>query len=502
LKQILTNHPLHSNGLGQGGPFGCESAVRYGGTFYALLGFVVLPFVWSVPEALVTAELGSAYPEPAGGVVWVEKAFGETAAALAGYMTWVGGVVDNAIYPALFLDYVHSILGFNTVGTTRYLIVAAISIVLSTVNYMGLQIVGSVLVLVCIFSMSPFILLSLFGSFKIDPSRWMQMPDPSLLPPAEVEEYTSGLLRFPNFGGVIWRPFLNNLFWNLNAFDSAANFAGEVHEPGRVFPKAMFISLLMVFFSYIIPMLVATGATNSSQADWTEGYLATISSQVVGNWLGGWTVLASGVSNVALYEAEMSSDSFQLLGMAQRGMIPDIFARRSRFSTPTYGIIVGTIVVLIMNTADFSAIVEMLNFTYGISLLMEFAAFVKLRRTHGNGECGLFSFSIFVSVEFLSPIWFLTVHRPYRIPLNTFGCFLFVMPPVVMTMLLMAMASTTTFIFFIAVLAFGAFAHFMRKEGKKTDIFGSNLSRATCDTCSLDDLSLEPEGNSSNGELA
>lgn len=50
-----------------GGPFGAEPAVQAAGPFYALVGFAVFPLLWSIPEALVTAELGSAYPEPAGG---------------------------------------------------------------------------------------------------------------------------------------------------------------------------------------------------------------------------------------------------------------------------------------------------------------------------------------------------------------------------------------------------------------------------------------------------
>jgi hypothetical protein len=49
-----------------GGPFGCEPAVRSAGNFWALLGFIVFPFVWALQEALVTAELGSAFPEPSG----------------------------------------------------------------------------------------------------------------------------------------------------------------------------------------------------------------------------------------------------------------------------------------------------------------------------------------------------------------------------------------------------------------------------------------------------
>lgn len=42
-----------------GGPFGCEAAVRSGGNLYALLGFLLMPLVWSVPEAWITAELGT-----------------------------------------------------------------------------------------------------------------------------------------------------------------------------------------------------------------------------------------------------------------------------------------------------------------------------------------------------------------------------------------------------------------------------------------------------------
>ena len=50
-----------------GGPFGCEPTVQAAGPLLALLGFTIVPIFVSIPEALVTAELGSAYPEPSGG---------------------------------------------------------------------------------------------------------------------------------------------------------------------------------------------------------------------------------------------------------------------------------------------------------------------------------------------------------------------------------------------------------------------------------------------------
>ncbi len=43
-----------------------QDAVTSAGPLIALLGFLILPFVWSVPEALVTAELATAFPEDSG----------------------------------------------------------------------------------------------------------------------------------------------------------------------------------------------------------------------------------------------------------------------------------------------------------------------------------------------------------------------------------------------------------------------------------------------------
>lgn len=45
-----------------GGPFGEEPAVQAAGPLLAILGFLIFPFIWSVPEALITAELSTAFP--------------------------------------------------------------------------------------------------------------------------------------------------------------------------------------------------------------------------------------------------------------------------------------------------------------------------------------------------------------------------------------------------------------------------------------------------------
>jgi amino acid transporter len=382
-----------------GGPFGCEPAVKTGGPFYALLGFALFPLVWCVQEALVTAELGAAYPEPSGAVAWIEEAFGPKAGLVCGYFHWVSGATDNAIYPSLFLQYVAQFIGSSasdgsnllTSGPVRFMFTILMSAVLAFVNWCGLEIVGTLSIVVCVISMSPFVILCFIGFTKVDPSRWLVLPDTSngtalFLDDDDLGAQADTLLPALTYGGVMWRPFINSLFWNLNSFDVGASFAGEVQDPDRVFPRAMFLSVLFVVLGYLIPLLLSIGASTAHQSEWEAGSFTRIAEEIAGPWLAAWMLLAAAVSNIGLFEAEMSGDAYQLMGMADRGLIPKVFSKRSRFGTPTNGILVGTAVIFCLGVADFDALVEMLNFAYAIALLMEFTAFIKLRITDPDGK--------------------------------------------------------------------------------------------------------------------
>ena len=101
--------------------------------------------------------------------------------------------------------------------------------------------------------------------------------------------------------------------------------------------------------------------------------------QVGGSWLGWWMVAAAAASQVGQFEAEMSSDSFLLLGMAERGFLPAALARRSPFDTPLLGILLSSMGVLALSVFDFLRIVELLNIVYCLAELLEFIAFVYLR---------------------------------------------------------------------------------------------------------------------------
>ncbi len=189
-----------------GGPFGIESIVQAGGPLYALLGFSLL-LVWAIPEALVTAELSTTMPEASGSVAWVDCAFGQFWAFQKGWLSWLSGVSDNALYPILFLDCLVGLLSSegetsifsqnNPDQIPRWSFIFVVTMVLTYLNYRGLDVVGNLAIAICFISLLPFVVFCIIGSFKVRPSRWLGQPEGGL-------------------SGVNWGLLLNTFFWNIN----------------------------------------------------------------------------------------------------------------------------------------------------------------------------------------------------------------------------------------------------------------------------------------------
>ncbi|KAI8553976.1 hypothetical protein RHMOL_Rhmol05G0060600 [Rhododendron molle] len=340
-----------------GSPLGVEGSVKAASPLLALLGFLLLPFVWSVPEALITAELGTMFPKNAGYVVWVSSALGPFWGFQLGWMKWLSGVIDNALYPVLSLDYLKSSVPQLEGGFPRVIAILALTTALTYMNYSGLTVVGWVAILLGVFSILPFVVMGHVTIPKLKPLRW-----------SVVDLHT-----------VDWGLYLNTLFWNLNYWDSISTLAGEVENPGRTLLRALFYALILVVWGYFFPLLSGTGAVPLHRERWSDGYFSDIARMIGGVWLRFWVQAAAAVSNMGMFVAEMSSDSFQLLGMAEKGMLPEFFAKRSKYGTPLTGILFSASGVVLLSWLSFQEIVAAENFLYCFGMIMEFIAFVTLR---------------------------------------------------------------------------------------------------------------------------
>src|SRR5947199_1738134 len=88
-----------------GGPYTTETLIHSVGPGLGLLILALVPLVWSVPEALIVGELASMLPKEGGYYRWVDRAFERFWAFQNGWLTWMYSLVDMAIYPVLFIQY-------------------------------------------------------------------------------------------------------------------------------------------------------------------------------------------------------------------------------------------------------------------------------------------------------------------------------------------------------------------------------------------------------------
>lgn len=80
------------------GPFGIEGAVQAAGPGPTLLGILLLPLVWGLPQALITAELASLVDENGGSVLWVVRGLGPYWGFMCSWNSFLSGLVDLPLY--------------------------------------------------------------------------------------------------------------------------------------------------------------------------------------------------------------------------------------------------------------------------------------------------------------------------------------------------------------------------------------------------------------------
>ncbi|KAL7208430.1 hypothetical protein ACSBR1_030221 [Camellia fascicularis] len=383
-----------------GGPYGEEPAVQAAGPLLAILGFLIFPFIWSIPEALITAELATTFPGNGGFVIWAHEAFGPFWGSLMGWWKLLSGVINLASYPVLCIDYLKLVFPIFSSGVPRSLALLFSTLILSFLNYTGLTIVGYTAVCLGIVSLSPFLLLTLISIPKIDPSRWISLGQ-------------KGVQKD-------WRLFFNTLFWNLNFWDNASTLAGEVDQPQKTYPTALFSAGILTCLAYLIPLMAATGAIPLDQEDWVDGYFANVAEMIAGKWLKYWMEIGAVLSIIGLFEAQLSSCAYQILGMADLGVVPRVLGERSKwFNTPWVGILIPTLVALAVSYMDFTNIISTVNFLYSLGMLLEFASFLWLRRKMPRKK------------------------RPYRVPMSLPGLMIMCLVPSGFLVYVMTIATRT-----------------------------------------------------------
>ncbi len=354
-----------------GGAFTMEALVAEVGPGLALLLLALVPLFWSVPEALLVGELASMLPEEGGYYRWVRRAFGPFWAFQNGWCTWMYSLVDMAIYPVLFTQY----LAWFAPGLPAWAVWGMRIAVIwgaTAINLRGALRVGRVSTWAGSF------VLATFGAIAVA---------------ALVTGWTGGAWHAP------WRPFarvgsgpggapfaglgvgLSVAMWNYFGWDNASTVLGEVADPGRAYPRALAIAVPLVAAGYFVPLLPTLAA--SDWTTWTEGAwpaIARATGGTAGPALAAGVAAAGMVSALALYSALLLAFSRVPLALAADGLLPAPLARVDAHGTPRAAVLVAATLYSLFTVLPFAQLVVADALLYALAMFLEFGALIQLRR--------------------------------------------------------------------------------------------------------------------------
>lgn len=366
-----------------GGPFGLEESISSGGAGMTMLMLLLIPVVFGIPVSLMAAELGSALPVEGGYYYWVKAGLGKFAGFTEGAWQWMNSFLDTALYPIVFADYLATYWDSVDRGKhvlfsafkgqfsvdAHWLVAVIFMVILAGFNIRGTRLVGDSSLLLFAVVMVPFAILSVYGIVhNFQHGTWDKVVSPFTLP---------GQTSVSAFGAC-----LGIVIWNYIGWESPSTLLAEIDKPARTFRRALMIAIPLITISYILPMIAALGSgLHTDLGDWEDGDFANVGTLLAGHWLGLLIAFGVGIAQIGLFSALLMSGSRVPRVLAADGYLPRWVARdHPKYKTPVAAIILSVVIFAVFCTMDFQALVDADVLTNMAAILLEFAAFIALRR--------------------------------------------------------------------------------------------------------------------------
>lgn len=284
-----------------------------------IIGLVVLCF----------AEAGSRVAATGGPYAYVETALGPMFGFVAGALVVTTGGSAAAGIASVLARSILTLTPNAAAWVAPILIVILVS-ALVWINYRGIKTGARVIETVTVAKLLPLLAFVAIGVFFIEPSNlvWTAVPDMATV------LATSGVVMFA-FSGI----------------EGSLIPSGEVKNPSKTVPRAVFLALGAATLLYLAIQFVALGIMGTALGQDTTTPLASAAGSVVGPV--GRTVLVAGavISMFGYLSANILSEPRGLFAMSRDGFLPRLMSSvHPRFHTPhkaivIYGVIIAGIAV-------------------------------------------------------------------------------------------------------------------------------------------------------------
>ena len=341
-----------------GGPYGLEDIIGFAGYGRALIVLFLLPFVWSLPTALMLGELASSMPQEGGFYAWVRRAMGPFWGFQEAWLSLAASVFDMAIYPTIFVEYLGRIAPSMTAGHSGLALEIAVLVLSALWNLRGAAAVGEGSVALWLVALSPFVGLVGLAVWTGAHASHAAMGAPSKI----------------NLPAAILVAM-----WNYMGWDNATTIASEVDQPQKTYPRVMLLAAAMVMLTYLVPVAAVAWAGIPPER-FSTGAWADAAHLLGGSALAVGVVLAGSMDSMGTFNALTLSYTRLPYAMACDGLLPRILTRRNRHNVPWVALIACATCWALALKLTFERLITIDVLLWGLSLILEFAALVILRR--------------------------------------------------------------------------------------------------------------------------
>ncbi|QLA16021.1 APC family permease [Desulfolutivibrio sulfoxidireducens] len=348
-----------------------------GGGVYAIFGTAAgvagtalwLSFLLGGLVALATsynyAKLGARYPTRGGAVEFLVRGLGDgiVSGGLNIYM-WVGYVIALAMYAAGFAGYLMTFFPQAASPWLPKAVAAGAVLLFAGVNILGAASVGrSELVTVAV----NLGVLSIFAVWGCATADWDGLSTAGWAP-------GTGIV----FGGGM-------LFIAYEGFGLVANAAGDMADPARTLPKALYFSVCSVFVVYLGVSLAVLGHLPLPAIDAARDYAL---SQAAKTFMGGagFTFIAVGAlfATAAALNATLFGAANVCYMIARDGELPGVFDRMAWKRAPEGLFLTTALVLVFVLFFDLSSVAMMGSGAFLFIYAAVAASHLRLRAATGG----------------------------------------------------------------------------------------------------------------------
>lgn len=299
------------------------------GLAFAIAGpSIILSYLFAsilmVPTMLSCAELCTAMPKAGGIFFFIDRSMGPGMGMLGGLARWLSLSFKSA-FALLGIGIFVLLFNSSITETEIKLIAVACCLIFTIVNIIGVKLTGKIQTVITIALLSLLVLYVVIGSFLIQSSRYVPF-------------IPHGLHSTFAVAGLVFIAYVG--------LNKIADVAGEIKDPERNIPRALFLSWGCVSLLYILVVFVTVGVVEGTQLQNSLTPISLGASTFMG-WIGSAIMgIAALLAFATTANAGLLAASRTGMAMGRDGLLMSSLKNISKRGTPVASIILTALFMI------------------------------------------------------------------------------------------------------------------------------------------------------------